>query len=78
MVDIDGKSFMRESGSEGAAGSTYEWVAYLTVRGKECVSLTFILHSTEAANYEVPPPEFDAQTEKAVFEQIVSTFQWLE
>ncbi len=77
-VDVDGKTFTRESGSEGAAGSTYQWVAYSTVRGQECASLTFILHATNAANYEVPPPEYEAQAESAKFEQIVSTFQWLE
>lgn len=77
-VTIEGKSFMRESGSEGAAGSIYDWVAYSTVRGQECANLTFILNSTNAANYEVPPPEFDLQAETAIFEQIVSSFQWME
>ena len=77
-VNIDGESFMRESGNEGAAGSTYEWVAYSTVRGQECANLTFILNATNAANYEVPPPEFDSQAEKAIFDQIVSSFQWME
>lgn len=77
-VNIGGKSFVRENGSEGAAGSTYEWVAFSTVRGQECTILTFILNATNAANYEVPPPEFDSQAETAIFEQIVSSFQWME
>lgn len=77
-VSINDHNFLRESGSEGAAGSTYEWVAYSSVRAQECASLTFILHSTNAANYDVPPPEFDSLAEKEVFEQIVSTFHWLE
>jgi hypothetical protein len=76
-VVINGVSFFKESGAEGAAGQFYEWTAYSIPHDSICVSLNFILHSSNAGNYETPPPAFDPVAEKAVFEQIVATFAWL-
>jgi len=36
----------------------------------------FILHSTNPGNYPTPPPVFDMTAESAVFEAMVSTFNW--
>jgi hypothetical protein len=77
-VEVSGENFTRESGAEGAAGSAFEWVAYSTAREQNCISLTFVLHSTNPDNYEVPPAEFDVEAERMIFDQILATFQWTE
>jgi hypothetical protein len=66
--------FLRESGSEGAAGSRYEWVGYSTAWGDTCVSLTFVLHS--GVMFDPPLPEFDLAAESAIFDMILATFYW--
>jgi len=76
-VAINGLEFERQSGGEGAAGNIYIWQVYTTRRGEVCVSLTFVLHSTNVMNYDPPLAEYDEPAEAAVFEQIVSTFRWL-
>jgi heat shock protein HslJ len=75
-VEINGVEFVRETGHEGAAGSVYEWVAYSTSREGACISLSFVLHSTNLGMYSTPPPLFDSEAESQVFEEIVSTFRW--
>jgi hypothetical protein len=73
-VEINGIEFARERGSEGAAGNFYDYVAYSTEKGEACISLGFVLHSTNADNYENPPPTYETPAEEAVFEQIINTF----
>ena len=60
-----------------AAGNIYDWVAYSTVRNNACISLTFILHSTNPANFPVPPPLFDKNAESAVFATTMNSFNWI-
>jgi len=76
-VTINGISFVKQTGDEGAAGSLYQWVAYSTLRDNVCVSLDFILHSHNPGAFTTPPPVFDFAAESAVFEQMVSTYAWL-
>lgn len=73
---INGISFVRESGQDSGPVHMYDWVAYSTTRGTACVSLSFVLHSTNPFNYPVPPPVFDKAAESAVFSDIASTFNW--
>ena len=74
---IGGSNFSVQSGGEGAAGSFYMWTAYAVTQGDVCVTLSFVLHSTNAMNYTPPLAEFDEPTEGAVFDEVVSTFVWL-
>jgi len=76
-VIINGISFLKETATEGAAGSLYQWVAYSTARDTVCVTLSFVLHSHDPSMFSTPPPVFDRAAETAVFGQIVSTFTWL-
>ena len=76
-VTINGISFLKQTGTEGAAGSLYQWVAYSTLRDNVCVSLDFILRSHDPGVFSTPPPVFDFAAESAVFEQIVATYIWL-
>jgi hypothetical protein len=74
---IGGEYWTIERGSEGAAGSIYTWVAYSTMSYEwACVSLTFVLHSTNPAMIPTSTPTYSAEVEEILFEQIVETFEW--
>ncbi len=75
-VTVNGTSFLRQEGSDAGAGNFWEWVAYSTSADCGCVSLSFVLHSTNPMNYPTPPPIFDPVAESAVFDDILSTFLW--
>jgi hypothetical protein len=77
MVNLNGISFLKETGGDSAAGSMYQFVAYSTQRDTVCVSLSFVLHSSNPGNFSTPPPVFDYAAESAVFVQIASTYTWL-
>ena len=76
-VTINGISFLKQTGMEGAAGSIYQWVAYSTLRNDVCVSVNFILHGISPGASSTPQPPYDYATETAIFDQIVGTYMWL-
>jgi len=76
-VNINGITFLKQTGGDAGAGNFYQWIAYSAIKDNACVSLDFILHSLNPDNFPTPPPVFDYAAESAVFEQIVSTFEWL-
>jgi hypothetical protein len=78
-VTINGISFLKETGSEGAAGSVFEWESYSTIRPNTnaCVSIAFVFRSSNPGNYTTPPPPFDKAAEAAVFQTILSTLGWM-
>jgi hypothetical protein len=73
-VTINGISFLKETSTETALSNIYDWTAYSTLKGSSCISLTFILHSTNPLVWETPPTPYDAAAESAVFPTIMSTF----
>jgi hypothetical protein len=73
---MNGIQFIKESAQEGALGHTYDWVAYSTTKGTACISLNFVLRSTNPLNQPVPPPVYNKDLESAVFLDILSTFHW--
>jgi len=77
-VTINGITFLKETGSEAAAGNLYEWESYSTIRPNTnaCVSVAFVLRSANAGDFPTPPPPFDKAAESAVFQTIISTFAW--
>jgi hypothetical protein len=77
-VSLQSQEFFRQEGREGAAGNHYQWVAYSITQGDVCLSLSFMLHSTNPENYATPPAEFDSQQESAIFDQIMATFRWVK
>ena len=77
MVTINGISFLKQTGLEGAAGSTFQSVVYSTLRDGVCVNLGFVLQSHDPSSFPTPPPVFDYATETALFDQIVTTYTWL-
>ncbi|MFZ5807835.1 MAG: hypothetical protein ACOY16_01000 [Chloroflexota bacterium] len=64
-------------GSEGAAGSRYNWTSYAIQDEDTCVTLDFVLHSSNPENYPTPPPLYDMGIESRVFNEIAATFTWL-
>ena len=76
-VTINGISFLKQTGLEGAAGSIYQWVAYATLRNGVCVSVNFILHAISPGASSTPLPPYDYATETAIFDQIIGTYMWL-
>jgi len=77
-IVINGLTFLKQTGGDGAAGSLYQWEAYSVSKNGICVSLDFILHSLNPGNFENPPPVFDYNVESAVFLQVAETFTWLD
>jgi hypothetical protein len=75
---IAGLDFLVQSGSQGAAGNFYNWTGFSTQRANICVSLSGVVHTTDALNYPTPPPTVDPAAESAVFDQIAATFRWLD
>jgi len=73
---FNGVDFLKQTAGEGAAGNNYEWVGYSDLSGTLCLSLTFILHSSDPGAFATPPPLFDKGAESAVFAQIMATFTW--
>ena len=78
QVSINGVNFVNESGSNAGAGNIFNWVAYSTLKGTNCISLGFTLHSTNPGNSPTPPPTFDMTAELAVFSTIVSSFAFTQ
>lgn len=76
-VSFNGITFVKESGADAGMGQLHQWTAYSTLKGSTCISLSFVLHSTNPGNYPTPPPVFNEAAESAVFEGIMSTFGWL-
>ena len=75
-VRLNGLEFRREARDGVATGNLYQSVSYSTSNEGPCVSLIFVLHSTNRGNYPTPPPEFDEEKESQVFEPVASTFRW--
>lgn len=75
-VDYNGIEYLEQSGSEGAAGSVYEFTSYSTQEDGTCLSLSFVLHSVNPDVFDTPPPAFDSPAEKNSFESILQSFVW--
>jgi hypothetical protein len=73
-VTINGIAFVKEVGQDQGAGQIHDWEAYSTVRNNNCITMGFILHSTNPDNYPTPPPEYNKAAESAIFMQILQTF----
>ncbi|MBV6450129.1 MAG: hypothetical protein MHPDNHAH_00850 [Anaerolineales bacterium] len=73
-VTINSVQFLKEEGSEGAAGSFYDWLSYSTMQNNACINLAFVLKSVNPGNLPTPPPIFDKVAESAVFNQIINSF----
>jgi len=71
-----GVDFLRETGSGIAAGNIYDWTSYSTVRSTNCITLTFVLHSSSSGVYSTEPAPFDGAAESAIFDEMLNTFRF--
>ena len=77
---INGVTFSKKSGIEGAMNQIYETTQYTTTHGSSCINLTFTLHLGNLGVYDTDPPTvpFDRTEETWTFSQILATFEFLE
>jgi hypothetical protein len=73
-VTINGNTFSKQAGEEGAAGSQYDWTSFATTRNNACILITFVLRSTNPENYPTPPAPYDTAAESAVIDTVMNTF----
>ncbi len=71
-----GIHFIKESGADAGAGQRYATTSYSTLKGTTCVTITFILHSSNPGMYSTPPPDYDPVAESQVFDEILNTFEF--
>ncbi len=79
---LNGISFLQQSHSGVAAGTSSIWVAYTTQREARCVSVSYELRTFDPANldptrFPTPPPTADWHERVQGFEAIVATFTWM-
>jgi hypothetical protein len=72
----DGLTFLRETGADAGAGNVYHLTSYSILHATTCVTITFVLHSTNPQMYDTPPPDYDAAAESEVFGKILNTFRF--
>lgn len=75
-VAVNGVSFLKEWGAGLGAGNLYEWTGYSTMKGSNCITITFVLHSANPGVYSTPPPDFDEAAESQIFNQMLDTFRF--
>jgi hypothetical protein len=73
-VNINGVQFSKQTGTEGAVGSVFDWTSYATTRNNACILITFVWHSTNPDNYPNPPAKYDPAQEGAVIDTVMNTF----
>jgi hypothetical protein len=71
-----GMPFLKESWGDAGAGNVYHLTGYSTLKGATCVSITFILHSSNPQMYDTPPPDYDPVAESAIFDEMLNTFRF--
>ncbi len=76
VTAADGIPFIKESGADAGAGQRYATTSYSTLKGTICVTITFILHSSNPGMYSTPPPDYDPVAESQVFSEMLNTFKF--
>lgn len=77
-VTINGQSFTKSTGEDTAAGQIFQYSSYQTTHQGRCVTLTFILYSETPEILSTPIPTFNPAPETQAFEEILTTFHWLD
>ena len=67
---INGVTFLVETGVDYAFSNVYTWKAYSTFHNNACISMNFVLQSTDSG-----APSYDTVPESSVFEAIMGTFK---
>jgi hypothetical protein len=75
-VDRNGIHFFRQTGAFLGANNIFEWTAYSSTHGMHCLTLTFVLHSSNQGVYSTEPAQFDKTAESHVFDQMLDTLRF--
>jgi len=67
---INGVTFLVETGIDYAFNNVYTWKAYSTWHNNACISMNFVLQSTDSG-----APSYNTVPESSVFEAIMATFK---
>jgi len=77
--EIAGITFSRVSSWEGAVGNQYGLITYSALYGASCYRLALFIHSINVhAFYPQTVSEFDRAAVLSLFDQVISTFQFLK
>ena len=81
-VVLNGTSFVRQTHSGVAAGTSTAWAGYTTERDGRCVSIGYELSTFDPGNldptrFPTPPVSVDWQARVQGFEAVITTFAWL-
>jgi hypothetical protein len=76
VTNAGGIPFLKESWGDAGAGNVYHLTGYSTLKAATCVSITFILHSSNPQMYDTPPPDYDPAAESTVFDEMMNTFRF--
>jgi len=81
-VEVNGISFLRQTHSGVAAGTSAVWVTYTARRDQRCAGLGYVLRTFDPANldptrFPTPPAAVDWRSKVQGFEAMVATFTWL-
>jgi len=77
--DIAGVAFSRVSSWEGAVGHQYGLITYSALHGGSCYRLALFIHCINVhVFYPQTVAEFDRATVLRLFDQVISTFQFLK
>ncbi len=75
-LQINGMKLKFELGSEGAAGSIYDFIRCTVTFADRCqIVLTFVLHSVNPEMFDSPPPAFDRAKEVLPFWLILASLR---
>jgi len=76
---IAGVAFSRVSSWEGAVGHQYGLITYSALHGGSCYTLALFIHCINVhVFYPQTVSEFDSTTVLRLFDQVISTFQFLK
>jgi hypothetical protein len=82
-VVFNGISYLKQTGGEGAAGSSYNFVSYVTSKYGKCYVISLVLVSANDLKiptydnpYAKPYIKYNAARESAILDQIMSTFKF--
>ena len=75
-IKIGGMNLWFEYGSEGAAGSIYDYIRCIaTLADGRRIALTFVLHSVDPGVFDSPPPPFNRAREVITFWMIIASLR---
>jgi len=77
-VSFNNIGFVKELRTEAAVGNNEDYLNYAVVKNNRCFVLSFIFSYKNLEDYTYPPPAFDREKEFEIFNQMLSSFKFIE